>query len=310
MQTKRNTRENTGNKGCHPPRLRVYAFDAKENSCKPKDQSMQDQGSSSLKRRLHIVDLARKEGEVRIDALSAQLRVSSVTIRNDLIYLEQQGYLIRSVGKARYNPTLLGAGLEHSGPEQAARAAVATQLAGAMVRSIADGMSVFFGGGALVHRILPQLVARNALVLSLHDLSMVATARQFLDCEIHVTGGVHHGGEAGLIGPAAETALRSQPLDLCVFEACAIDTGGRVLGRHAGSARLYAAAVRHAGRALALAHSPALTALPGHVICGLDELHELTIDHAAAPGIFELLAGHRLTLARRTDALLEFVKAE
>src|SRR6218665_762371 len=45
------------------------------------------------------------------------------------------------------------------------------------------------------------------LALTLQDLSMVATARQFLSCEIHVTGGAHSDDEPGLIGPAAELGL-------------------------------------------------------------------------------------------------------
>ncbi|MBN9324609.1 MAG: DeoR family transcriptional regulator, partial [Delftia acidovorans] len=45
---------------------------------------MQDQGNSSLKRRLQIVELARKTDEVRVEALSVLFGVSTVTIRNDL----------------------------------------------------------------------------------------------------------------------------------------------------------------------------------------------------------------------------------
>jgi DeoR family transcriptional regulator of aga operon len=67
---------------------------------------MQTEGSSALKRRLQIVDLVRKDDVVRVEDLSAKLGVSSVTIRTDLNYLEQQGYVIRAFGKARYNPTL------------------------------------------------------------------------------------------------------------------------------------------------------------------------------------------------------------
>ena len=52
--------------------------------------------SALLKRRLDIVEIVRKQGEVKVDELSDMLRVSNVTIRQDLTYLEQQGYLKRS----------------------------------------------------------------------------------------------------------------------------------------------------------------------------------------------------------------------
>jgi DeoR/GlpR family transcriptional regulator of sugar metabolism len=57
---------------------------------------------SSLRRRLQIVELVRKRGEVSVEELSQAFDVSSVTIRTDLTYLEQQRYLSRSFGKARY----------------------------------------------------------------------------------------------------------------------------------------------------------------------------------------------------------------
>ena len=57
---------------------------------------------NSLHRRLQIVELVRKRGEVSVDELSQAFDVSSVTIRSDLSYLEAQRYLVRSFGKARY----------------------------------------------------------------------------------------------------------------------------------------------------------------------------------------------------------------
>ena len=58
--------------------------------------------TSLLKRRLDIADIVRKNGEIKVDDLAEMLAVSGVTIRNDLNYLEQQGYLKRSFGGAIY----------------------------------------------------------------------------------------------------------------------------------------------------------------------------------------------------------------
>src|SRR2546427_3771979 len=90
---------------------------------------MQDQGNSSLKRRLQIVELARKTDEVRVEALSVLFGVSTVTIRNDLHYLEQQGYVVRAFGKARYNPALLKTAAEIPGAPAAAQGPAQAQVA-------------------------------------------------------------------------------------------------------------------------------------------------------------------------------------
>lgn len=270
---------------------------------------MQDTGNSSLKRRLQIVDLVRKEGEVRVEALSESLGVSTVTIRADLTYLEQQGYVVRAFGKARYNPALRNANTPAQEVDTANRPLQEAQVAQSALRWIDDGLSVFFGAGTLVHRVLPQLVAKTGLTLTLHELSMVATARQFMSCEIHVTGGVLRDDEPGLVGPGAEQGVQSHPIDLCVIEASAIDTQGRILCRHAGAARLYAAAARHAKRTIALASSPDLTANHGHAICSLGALDGFAVNHDIEPAVFDLMAKHALRIDRKDDGLLEFKRS-
>jgi DeoR family transcriptional regulator, aga operon transcriptional repressor len=270
---------------------------------------MQSESSSALKRRLQIVDVVRKDGEARVEDLSAQLGVSTVTIRSDLNYLEQQGYVVRAFGKARYNPALQNGALQTSEPDGAARGVGETQVAAAALRWIDDGASVFLSSGGIAHRLLPQLVSRAGLSLTLHDLAMVTTARQFLQSEIHVTGGVQGNEEPGLVGPAAELGLLSHPLDLCVIAVSGIDTRGRVLARHAGAARLYSAAVRHAGKTIALAYNPAFSSTEGHPICTLGDLHGFTVNHDLEPAVFDLLSEHELRVERKADGLIEFIRA-
>lgn len=267
---------------------------------------MQDTGSSSLKRRLQIVDLVRREGEVRVEALSESLGVSAVTIRGDLNYLEQQGYVIRTFGKAKYNPALLNGASVSREVENPYRPLLEANMAQSALRWIDDDLSVFFGAGSLVHRVLPQLIGKAGLTLTLHDLSMVATARQFLNCEIHVTGGVLRDDEPGLVGPGAELGLKSHPVDLCVIEAAAIDTQGRILCRHPGAARMYAAAVSHAKKTIALACGPDLMTAEGFSICHLNEIDGLTVSQDTETALFDLMAEHGMQLDQKGGGLLEF----
>ena len=270
---------------------------------------MQTEGSSTLKRRLAIVDVVRKDGEARVDDLSTMLGVSTVTIRNDLNYLENQGYVVRAFGKARYSPTLQGANLVQNEPDAATRAAGELRVATAAMRSIEDGMSLFLSSGSIAMRLLPQLVARQRIALTVHDLGMVNIARQCLQCERHVTGGLHSAEEPGLLGPAAELGLLSRPVDLCIIVVTGIDTRGRVVTRNPGAARLYAAAVRHSAKAIALAHSPEFSAIQGHPVCSLGDLTGLTLNHDLEPAVFDLLSEHQLRVERKVEGVIEFVRA-
>lgn len=270
---------------------------------------MQTEGSSTLKRRLAIVDLVRKDGEARVEDLSARLGVSSVTIRSDLNYLEGQGYVVRAFGKAKYNPTLQnGAHLLHE-PEAATRGIGEASVAGAAMRWVEDGMSVFFSSGGIALRMVPQLVLRQGIALTVHDLSMATAARSFLQCELHVTGGLCSADEPGLVGPAAELGLLSRPVDLSVIVISGVDTRGRVVCRHPGAARLYSAAVRHSAKAIAVALSPDFSALEGHSVCNLGDLAGLTVNHDLEPAVFDLLSEHQLRVSRKADGIIEFVRA-
>ena len=270
---------------------------------------MQSEGNSALKRRLQIVDLVRKDGEVRVEDLSTLLGVSSVTIRTDLSYLENQGYVIRAFGKARYNQSLNGVSLPMQEEDSAGRGAGEAQVAAAAQRWIADGMSVFLSSGNIAHRVLPLLVQRQGLSLVVHDLAMVSTARQFLSCEVHVTGGLQGTEESGLIGPGAELGLLSRRLDLCVIAVAGIDTRGRILARHPGAARLYSAAVRHAKSTLALAYNPVYSSTEGSPICDLGDLHSFVVNHDLEPAVSDLLSEHEFKIERKSDGLIEFIHA-
>ena len=270
---------------------------------------MQNDGSSALRRRLQIVDLVRRDGEAKVEDLSAQLAVSSVTIRSDLNYLEQQGYVVRAFGKARYNPAMSPGALQPHEPEEEQRGAGEARVAATALRWIDDGASLFLASGGVTHHLLPMLVQRRSLSVTLHDLAMVATARHFLRSEIHVTGGVQSRDEPGLWGPAAELGLLSHVIDLCILAVVGIDTRGRVLARHPGAARLYSAAVRHSSRTLALAFSPTFSSTEGFAICDLGDLHGFTVNHDLEPAVFDLVSDHDMRVGNKSDGLIEFVRA-
>ena len=270
---------------------------------------MQSEGSSALKRRLAIVDVVRKEGEARVEDLSASLGVSSVTIRSDLNYLENQGYVVRAFGKAKYNPALQSGNHVAHEPDATARGPGEAQVAAAAMRWIEDGMSLFVSSGGIALRMLPLLVVRQGIALTVHDLSMAAVAKSFLQCELHVTGGLHSADEPGLLGPAAELGLLSRPLDLSVIVISGVDTRGRVVSRHPGAARLYSAAVRHSAKAIAVAYSPDFSAIEGHPICSLGDLAGLTVNHDLEPAVFDLLSEHQLRVSRKAEGIIEFVRA-
>ena len=106
--------------------------------------------TSLLKRRLDIAEIVRKNGEIKVDDLAEMLAVSGVTIRNDLNYLEQQGYLKRSFGGAIYTaqPVRASVTQDMSLVQEWDRSAE-LELAKQVARLVADEDSLFLGAGVV-----------------------------------------------------------------------------------------------------------------------------------------------------------------
>jgi DeoR/GlpR family transcriptional regulator of sugar metabolism len=263
---------------------------------------------SSLKRRLQIVELVRKRGEVSVEELSQVFDVSSVTVRSDLTYLEQQRYLVRSFGKARYLAQKAGENILAPVVDEAARKASEIAIARVAAESVDDHESVMLGAGALVHKILPFLSDRSNLALTLHDLEMARTAQRFVSSELALTGGQLENDGAVLTGPDAEALLSRRSIDLCVLQADGLDREGNLLSADPSVARLFAAAQKAAKRTIVVAYQPQLNERDGESFAKLDEIDVLVMDDGIDPPTMELMPQQNLKLHRRESGILEFRK--
>ncbi|MDX7951283.1 DeoR/GlpR family DNA-binding transcription regulator [Lichenihabitans sp. Uapishka_5] len=176
-------------------------------------------GFGASGRHEHISAVLRKEGRISVSDLAATLRVSVVTVRNDLEALERQGVLRRIRGgavmvrTARFErPSHLAA--ESFSAEKARISAVAASL-------IRDGETVIIDAGSTM------VALARALPRTLNDVAVVTNALDVaLELEEHpgvrvaVTGGTMRGRQRSLVAPFA-TQLLSQINADVAFLSCA-----------------------------------------------------------------------------------------
>jgi DeoR/GlpR family transcriptional regulator of sugar metabolism len=260
---------------------------------------------NSLHRRLRIVELVRKRGEVSVDELATAFDVSSVTIRSDLNYLEQQRYLIRAFGKARYVAQRPGENLLAAVPPSATRQAADMAIARMAADFIDDHASAFIGAGLITHKLLPLLADRANLALTLNDIAMVPTVQRFMRCELRLTGGSLDDDSTVLLGPDAERSLFAMSLDLVVLEASGIDREGNLLCADPRLASVFKAALKNAKRIVVVAYQPALQG-EGEVFCHVSRLGGLVLDDAIDPPTLDLILKAGLDVHRREEGILEF----
>lgn len=186
---------------------------------------MPRKSSNLLKRRLKIAELVAKQGEIKVDELSAQLGVSGVTIRGDLSYLEQQGYLRRSFGGAIATPTAPGE------PEPLPQATVLSlaqqmEIARHCVRLIRDRDTLFLGHGATCRKIIPLLSEFKKLRLITNDPEHALLANQFIDGEIILVGSEMLRPDTVLAGKPLEQAIQHYTITHSILEVNLLDADG------------------------------------------------------------------------------------
>jgi len=264
---------------------------------------------SSLRRRLQIVELVRKRGEVSVEELSQAFDVSSVTIRTDLTYLEEQRYLVRSFGKARYLAQQSGNKVLIPEADGAARKAWETTIARLAAEAVDDHQSLMLGVGDVVHKILPFLSDRANLALLLQDIGMAQTAQRFVHCELLLIGGQLEQGATALTGPDAEASVSRRSIDLCILEASGLDRDGNLLCADPAVARVSEAARRAASRTIVVAYQPQLGEYDGEVFGNVSDIDALLLDDGIDPATMELMPSKGLQLHRRESGILEFRKS-
>ena len=182
--------------------------------------------SALLKRRLDIVEIVRKQGEVKVDELSDMLRVSNVTIRQDLTYLEQQGYLKRSFGGAIYiSPENL---INHTTIEPLNYTNIGMErgeidLVKNCLNYINDGDTLFLSHGNLIRKLIPFLHNKKSLRLIMNDINNAQLVKEFSDAEVILVGGVLQNGNILQNNNTITSILNQFHISHFIFELAAIN---------------------------------------------------------------------------------------
>lgn len=153
-----------------------------------------------------ILEHLRREGGESIIDLAAEIGVSPSTIRRDLDFLMQGGYIVRSHGGATINEPLfttferqrdIGAHIAHS-----AKAAIGARAADLL----ANGQSVIFDSSSTVSEAAKAAVQRQLrLTACTNDIATAAILSELDALQLLVLGGTRRPGSPTLTGdPGAE----------------------------------------------------------------------------------------------------------
>jgi DeoR/GlpR family transcriptional regulator of sugar metabolism len=170
-------------------------------------------------RRNVILGKLNENEKIDIDALAVELNVSAMTIRRDLNYLEEQKQIIRTLGGAILNKSLVEESPyqtkegKHSSEKQ--------RIAKKAVELVQDRFTVLLDSGTTTLEIAKLLKNRRNLTVVTNDIKIAA---ELMDSEVKVilTGGEMQNNIGALYGPITEQILLTLHVDLFFLGAHAV----------------------------------------------------------------------------------------
>ena len=163
--------------------------------------------TSTVGRRAIILEKLDKDGQVNVPGLSKELKVSEVTIRNDLIRLEQKNMLIRARGGAikidrvGLDFTLSDKNKQHFEEKK--------RIGKAAAGLVEDGDTIILDSGTTTMEIARNLLNINNLTVITNALNIANQLADHQKANVIIPGGFLRKNSLSLVGGAAEENFRN-----------------------------------------------------------------------------------------------------
>jgi DeoR/GlpR family transcriptional regulator of sugar metabolism len=139
------------------------------------------------RRRKRILDILSRDGQVWVSELSAALKTTPVTIRNDLAALGEEGHLERINGGAiRRTRNILG---REGLTRMAGNREVKTRIAAAASELIRDGETLFINSGTTAYYTALELKRRKSLNVVTNSIPVALELGDFPSFRVILLGG-------------------------------------------------------------------------------------------------------------------------
>jgi DeoR family transcriptional regulator, aga operon transcriptional repressor len=183
---------------------------------------MPSNGLLNEERRREILGILHRDGRVLVKDLAPHFRISQITIRKDLEFLDHQGVIQRTHGGAL--PVQAGALLDPTLREkEKLHRKQKTHIALAAARLVDEGQSVLLDSGTTTTAIARALRDMAHLTVITNAINIAAELAG-THVEVILTGGMLRKNSFSLVGPLAERTLRELSADILFLGVDGFDT--------------------------------------------------------------------------------------
>lgn len=194
-------------------------------------------------RQTDILEIAKKDGRVDVESLSAHFNVTRQTIRKDLNNLCGIEALQRVHGGAVFPSTT--SNVSYISRRQLAVGGK-NQIAKAAANLIPDNSSLILNIGTTTEQVALALQHHDGLMVVTNNLHVAAILSETSSTEVVVAGGIVRKSDGGIVGAAAVELISQFKVDYAIIGTSAIDEDGCLLDFDHREVRVAQAILAHA----------------------------------------------------------------
>ncbi|EDZ4566236.1 DeoR family transcriptional regulator [Salmonella enterica] len=194
--------------------------------------------TGTSERREQIIQRLRQQGSVQVNDLSTLFGVSTVTIRNDLAFLEKQGIAVRAYGGALICDSN-NSGIEPSVEDKSSlNTALKRSIARAAVELIKPGHRVILDSGTTTYEIARLMRNHTDVIAMTNGMNVANALLEAEGVELLMTGGHLRRQSLSYYGDQAEQSLQNYHFDMLFLGVDSIDLERGISTHNEDEARL------------------------------------------------------------------------
>ncbi|MCS6762589.1 MAG: DeoR/GlpR family DNA-binding transcription regulator [Candidatus Devosia symbiotica] len=257
--------------------------------------------SETSERHREILELARQQNRVTVDALAAHFAVSLQTIRKDLNQLCEQRQLTRVHGGAT-----LPSGVENLKYESRRRiAADAKEAIGKAVAAlIPNDASLFINIGTTTEAVSQALLDHSGLLVVTNNINVANRMRVYPRFEVVIAGGVVRSSDGGVVGEAAAGFFSQFKVDYAVIGASALDEQGALLDFDYREVKVAQAIIANARHVILVADQGKFGRLAPVRIARINQIGSFVTDHCPSRNFRQICADAGVALIETDRPIL------
>ncbi|MFH5833678.1 transcriptional repressor AgaR [Halalkalibaculum sp. DA3122] len=231
---------------------------------------------STVDRRDRILQKIRSEGSVRVDELSEEFEVSSVTIRNDLDFFEEKGLIHRTYGGALLlNNVYNDPSIEEKEKLNIEEKRRIGEYAAGLIQ---DNESIILDSGSTTREIALRIKGKQNLTVMSNAINIAMELIGSEDMQVMLTGGVLRNKSYSLVGPEAERTMQNYYFDKLFLGADGLDLEHGLTTSNPLEAQLNRIMVERSNTVIAVMDSTKFGRHSFSYICNLDPVDTVITD--------------------------------